>query len=178
MTDEEIQQGLNEFIPVAGRCEIRRLPTCTIIDDCYNSSPEAMQAAIAVLAGQETSGQRILITGDMLQLGEHASSCHRDVGVTAAAAGIDHVLALGRFASDVVTGAVEAGFDPGRATAHVKLEQLLNQLGTVLSANDVILVKGSRATHMERVINWLETSSATTRAGEQSVPLEASHEII
>ncbi len=163
MTDKEIQLGLNSFVPVAGRCEIRQLPTCTVIDDCYNSSPEAMQAAIAVLAGRETSEQRILITGDMLLLGEHAADCHRDVGITAAASGIDHIFALGRSAEDVVAGAVEAGFDPERATAHVKLDELLDQLKTVLSDDDVILVKGSRATHMERVVEWLETQSTSSK---------------
>ncbi len=175
LTDDEIQLGLNRFAPVAGRCEIRQLPTCTVIDDCYNSSPEAMQAAIAVLAGRETSGQRILITGDMLLLGEHASTCHRDVGVAAAAAGIDHILALGRFANDIVDGAVETGFDPERATAHVKLETLFVQLGTIQSAGDVLLVKGSRATHMERVIDWLEAQSETTPATNHSQELSESN---
>jgi UDP-N-acetylmuramoyl-tripeptide--D-alanyl-D-alanine ligase len=173
MTDDEIQLGLDKFVPVAGRCEIRELSTCTVIDDCYNSSPEAMQAAIAVLAGRETSGQRILITGDMLLLGEHASTCHRDVGLAAAAAGIDHVLSLGRFANDIVDGAVEAGFDPERATAHVKLEALLEQLSTIQADGDVILVKGSRATHMERVVDWLETQSTTTASHDQTVSREA-----
>jgi UDP-N-acetylmuramoyl-tripeptide--D-alanyl-D-alanine ligase len=176
MTDDEIQLGLNNFVPVAGRCEIRWLPKCTVIDDCYNSSPEAMRAAIAVLADRETSGQRILITGDMLLLGEHAADCHRDVGVNAAASGIDHVFAIGRFSEDVVAGAVEAGFDPERATAHVKLEQLLETLGTVLSNGDTILVKGSRATHMERVVDWLETQSTTSTRDDQTVSREASTE--
>ena len=178
MTDDEIQLGLNNFEPVAGRCEIRQLPTFTVIDDCYNSSPEAMQAAIAVLAGRETSGQRILITGDMLLLGEHASTCHQDIGVTAAAAGIDHVLALGRFAGDVVAGAVEAGFDPDRVTAHVKLDELLERLSTVLSHGDVILVKGSRATHMERVGDWLVTQSSATANDNQPADRETSTESI
>jgi UDP-N-acetylmuramoyl-tripeptide--D-alanyl-D-alanine ligase len=176
MNDEEIQLGLKNFVPVAGRCEIRQLSNCTVIDDCYNSSPEAMQAAIAVLAGRETSGQRILITGDMLLLGEHAADCHRDVGVTAAASGIDHVFALGRSAEDVVAGAVEAGFDPERATAHVKLDELLKQLCTVLSDGDVILVKGSRATHMERVVDWLETKSTASTGDDHTVSREASTE--
>jgi UDP-N-acetylmuramoyl-tripeptide--D-alanyl-D-alanine ligase len=174
MTDDEIQRGLNNFVSVAGRCEIRQLPNCTVIDDCYNSSPEAMQAAIGVLAGRQTSGQRILVTGDMLLLGEHASTCHRDIGVAAAASGIDHIVALGRFADDVVAGAVEAGFDPERATAHVKLEQLLEQLTAVRSNGDVILVKGSRATHMERVVDWLETQSTSTANQVQIVGREAS----
>lgn len=163
MSDEEIQHGLRNFVPVAGRCEIRQLSTCTIIDDCYNSSPEAMQAAIAVLAGRVTRGKRILITGDMLLLGEHSATCHHDIGVSAAASGIDHVLAFGRFAGDVVAGAVEAGFDPDRATAHVKLVTLCSTLNSVLADGDVILIKGSRATHMERVVEWLESRSATSQ---------------
>jgi UDP-N-acetylmuramoyl-tripeptide--D-alanyl-D-alanine ligase len=178
MTDDEIQLGLNNFAPVAGRCEIRQISTYTIIDDSYNSSPEAMQAAIAVLAGHETSGQRILISGDMLLLGEHASPCHRDVGVTAAASGIDYIFAMGRFASDVVAGAVKAGFDPERATAHVKLDGLLEKLNTILKDGDAILVKGSRATRMERVVEWLDSRSATTHVGDQTLSPEAPKETI
>lgn len=174
MTDDEIQQGLNRFVPVAGRCEVRQLSTLTIIDDCYNSSPEAMQAAIAVLAGRETSGQRILVTGDMLLLGEHSESCHRDIGVTAAASGIDYIFALGHSAADVISGAVEAGFDPDRATAHAKLGGLHEQLNNVLSDGDVILVKGSRAMHMERVIDWLETRSTVTQPVEKTIQQETS----
>ena len=178
MTDDEIQLGLNNLEPVAGRCEIRQLSNCTVIDDCYNSSPEAMQAAIAVLAGRESSGRRILITGDMLMLGEHGSTCHRDIGVAAAASSIDHVFAIGRFANDVVAGAVEAGFDPERATAHVKLEELLNRLNTVLSDGDVILVKGSRATHMERVVDWLIEQSTANANDNQPADRETSTESI
>ncbi len=176
MTDEEIQLGLNSFVPVAGRCEVRQFQNCTVIDDCYNSSPEAMQAAIAVLAGQETSGQRILITGDMLLLGEHAADCHRNVGITTAASGIDHVFALGRSAEDVVAGAVEAGFEPERATAHAKLDELLEQLKTVVSDGDVVLVKGSRATHMEQVVDWLKNQSITSTDDDQTVTREVSTE--
>lgn len=178
MSDDEVQLGLNTFSPVAGRCEIHQLTDCTVIDDCYNSSPEAMQAAIAVLAGRETSGQRILITGDMLLLGEHASSCHREIGVTAAASGIDHIFALGRFTDDVVDGAVESGFDPERATGFIKLDDLLKQLLTVKQDGDVILVKGSRATHMERVVDWLQTQSTETAKTDQIVSREASPESI
>lgn len=178
MNDEEIQQGLNQFLPVPGRCEVRQLPVCTIINDCYNSSPEAMQAAIAVLAGRETSGQRILVTGDMLSLGEHSSVCHREIGITAAGSGIDHILAIGRFSRDVAAGAVEAGFAPERASAHTRMEHLLERLDEIHSSGDVILVKGSRATQMERVIEWLESQSTSIQSDLQSSDQEKSLKII
>lgn len=177
MSDNDIQQGLDRYVPVAGRCNVRQLPSCTVIDDCYNSSPEAMQAAIAVLAGQETRGQRILVTGDMLMLGENAESRHRDVGVTAASSGVDHIFAIGQFGRDIVAGAIEAGFDPQHATTYTCLDRLLEELGSVLSASDVVLVKGSRATHMERVIDWLEALS-TTLPSEQANQQEATRSTV
>lgn len=162
MTDEEIQMGLQTFKPVTGRCEIRSFPGGTVIDDCYNSSPEAMQAAVALLGNRETSGQRILVTGDMLLLGEHSSECHREVGVQAAAAGIDQIVAVGQFAKDVVYGATEAGFDPDRARAYTKFDDLLQHLDSILHHDDVILVKGSRATRMDRVVEWLDSRNKPT----------------
>lgn len=164
----EIADALVEFRPVKGRGTVEQIGTRTVIDDSYNASPEAMQAAIALLGGLETGGQRILITGDMLALGDLSAISHEEAGVSAAAAGIDHVLSVGDFARDIVRGARDAGVDILRAQAFESHTELTAHLQKILSPNDVLLVKGSRATQMETVITWLREHAHTALPSRQS----------
>lgn len=159
VTLDDCARALEQFQPVSGRGRIQRIGPWTVVDDAYNASPESTQAAIAVLAGIDTSAQRILVMGDMLELGELAPECHHETGVSAASAGIDHVLAVGRFAGDVVRGAVDAGLDRSRGQAFGESEQLVTHLAKILSPGDAVLVKGSRAMRMERVIDWLRNTA-------------------
>ncbi len=155
LTDAEIAAGLANFKPVAGRCQIRNVGDWTVIDDTYNASPEAMVAACRTLGQWPTNGRRILITGDMLALGDDAIGGHQDVGIAAAEARVDLVFSLGEHARCVVETAQEAGLAPEQAVAFGDLDALLQRLDSELKADDVILVKGSRAMKMERVVEWL-----------------------
>lgn len=157
LADAEIARGLANFKSVAGRCQIRMLGEWTVIDDTYNASPEAMVAACRTLGQWPTTGRRILVTGDMLALGDDALSGHQDVGIAAAEARVDLILSLGKHAQVVVATAQEAGVPPEHTAAFTELEPLLNRLKSALQAGDVILVKGSRGMRMERVIEWLAT---------------------
>jgi UDP-N-acetylmuramoyl-tripeptide--D-alanyl-D-alanine ligase len=152
LADREIARGLEQFRPVAGRCTVSSTTPWTVVDDTYNASPEAMQAAIELLAQWPTNGRRILVTGDMLALGDIASEAHENVGIAAAEAGIDFILSCGGFATAVVSGATQAGFDPEHVSGFPVVEALIQKLESMLQPNDVVLVKGSRSTHMERVI--------------------------
>ncbi len=160
LADREIARGLEQFRPVTGRCTVSTTTPWTVIDDTYNASPEAMQAAIDLLAQWPTNGRRILVTGDMLALGEIASEAHENVGIAAAAAGIDFVMSCGEFADPVVSGATQAGFDPDHTSAFPDVEALIQKLESMLQPGDVVLVKGSRATRMERVIEQIVKRSA------------------
>ncbi len=162
----EIADALAKFQPVKGRGTVERIGNWTIIDDSYNASPEAMQAAIALLGSFETDGQRILITGDMLALGDLSAVSHEEAGISAAAAGIDHVLSVGQFAPDIIRGARATGLDILRAQTFATHTGLTAHLKRILSPNDVLLVKGSRATQMENVITWLREHAATEVPGQ------------
>ena len=133
----------------------------TVIDDSYNASPEAFAAACGLLGGWPTDARRILVCGDMLELGEAASACHQDAGLAIAQAGIDRVFALGDFSRDVVGSALDAGLDPnsGEAFGKNEMSSLLHRLQQTLRAGDVLLVKGSRGMRMERVIEWLRSEA-------------------
>ena len=143
-----IALGLNSFEPVKGRsrafgiqCQGRHI---TVVDDTYNANPDSVRAAIDVLA--ELPAPRLLVLGDMGEVGTQGPEFHQEVGLHAAQMGIEHVLCLGDLATHTATacGAHARHISDIDALNHQVMQQL-PQLGSVL-------VKGSRFMKMERVI--------------------------
>jgi UDP-N-acetylmuramoyl-tripeptide--D-alanyl-D-alanine ligase len=150
----DIAAALAAFAPVAGRMVM--LPGrrgSTVIDDTYNASPAAVEAALKVLLA-EPGRPRLAVLGDMLELGDAAPEAHRLIG--AAAAGADLLVAVGGLADEIREGAVAAGMPPERAlTAAVDdVAALLEpRLGGAL-----VLVKASRGVALEKVVAALVAS--------------------
>lgn len=144
---ESIAAGLERFAGVAGRLQRRQGRNNTVvIDDTYNANPASLKAAIAVLA--QTAGKRVLVLGDMGELGENAAEFHAGIGIAARDAGIEKLYAMGELSRDTVRefGSTARHFDSAEALK-CALEQDLN-------ANTTILVKGSRFMKMERVVAY------------------------
>ena len=140
-----IQHGLQTFTGVDGRLRTYAgLESCTVIDDTYNANPDSMRAAIAVLAAKK--GKRLLVLGDMGELGADSESMHTEVGRAAKAAGIDALHAVGESAKNYV-----AAFGAG-ASHHASVEALIAALKNQISHDTTVLVKGSRFMKMERVV--------------------------
>ena len=116
----------------------------TLIDDSYNANPDSVKAAIAVLAA--AAGKRVLVLGDMGELGEAGPALHREMGQHARHAGIDHLLTLGELSE----GTARA-FGSGAKHFH-ELGELCSTLERLLGRDTTVLVKGSRFMHMERVV--------------------------
>ncbi|WP_217125205.1 UDP-N-acetylmuramoyl-tripeptide--D-alanyl-D-alanine ligase [Hydrogenophilus thiooxidans] len=132
--------------PVAGRLRRLQTPTGTVVlDDTYNANPDAMRAAIDALMTLPQP-RKVVVMGEMAELGTHAAGLHEEVGRYAKAAGVTHFLTLGQMAQ-----AAASGFGPG-AKAFTDLPRLLESLLPLLDAQTAILVKGSRVSHMERVV--------------------------
>ena len=161
LTDQQIATGLANFQAPVGRCSVETIGSWTVIDDSYNASPEAFTAACGLLGGWATEARRILVCGDMLELGAAASACHQDAGLSIARSGIDRVFALGDFSRDVVGSALDSGLNPncGEAFGKNEMPSLLQRLQQTLRAGDVLLIKGSRGMRMERVIEWLRSEA-------------------
>jgi UDP-N-acetylmuramoyl-tripeptide--D-alanyl-D-alanine ligase len=159
---DAIKRGLEAFGAVKGRLQVKRaaagtLAGATIIDDTYNANPDSMRAAIDVLASQPSP--RILVMGDMGEVGDNGPVFHREVGAYAKERGIDVLLALGDASRDTCSayGEVALHFDDVSALiAH------LLQSGAGAAAT--ILVKGSRFMQMERVVDAV-TSPQPNAAG-------------
>jgi UDP-N-acetylmuramoyl-tripeptide--D-alanyl-D-alanine ligase len=144
-----VQAGLAAFRGPEGRMQRRRARRGAIlIDDTYNANPDSAIAAIDVLAAME--GNRVLVLGDMAELGSHSEEQHARVGAAARAAGIELLLTLG-----TASAAATAAF-ASPAQHFTRIEDLLAVLEPQLDARTVLLVKGSRCMQMERVVSSLE----------------------
>jgi len=146
-----IAAGLAAFAPVGGRMQPRPLADgFQLIDDSYNANPDSVRAAIDVLAGLD--GRRILVLGDMAEVGDQGPAMHAEVGAYARQCGVDALLTLGPAAR----GAAQA-FGP-QARACDSFEELLPHLLAARPGH--ILVKGSRSMRMERVVQALDADAA------------------
>jgi UDP-N-acetylmuramoyl-tripeptide--D-alanyl-D-alanine ligase len=147
---DAIKRGLEAFEPVKGRLQVKRatlkpLEGATIIDDTYNSNPDSMRAAIDVLASQ--ASPRVLVMGDMGEVGDQGAAFHREVGAYAAQKGIDALYALGDASLDSARA-----FGAGEHFASV--EELIAALTRAgFGPGATFLVKGSRFMKMERVVD-------------------------
>lgn len=121
-----------------------------IIDDCYNAIPQAVIAALQLLA--QYPKEKILVFGCMRELGKEAASWHRAVGAKARELGINHLYVVGEFADEVAQAFGK------NAEVFADKAQLILALKKNLDANKVVLIKGSRGAHLEEVVKSLVTS--------------------
>lgn len=169
----EIAEGFRSFTPAQGRCRVESIGPWTVIDDTYNASPLSMQAACECLLSWPAAGKKLLVLGDMLELGTESPQWHSELGSAAAAAGVDWLLTVGDYARDVARGAGSAGFPAHQIAEFRELDKLLSILDCWLSEGDVILVKGSRGMQMERVIAWLKSRAGIRGETPPHAPLRA-----
>lgn len=148
ITFEEMELGLNNFEATSMRLEFIKKNNFTIINDCYNASPDSMKSALSVLKTYSGS-RKIAVLGDMGELGEHAKSSHEMVGQDAIGKA-DIVLTTGEFREDY-----KSGFGKDTVTFSCK-EELQNYLCNLIKDGDVILVKASRSAKFEDIVKNIE----------------------
>ena len=124
-----------------------------VVDDTYNASPTAMRAALELLQEISTPGRRIVVCGDMCELGASSSGWHRQVGEQAVRLGkADLLIACGKYAREVVIGARDAGLHTHKAIACQMPLDALPLLQREAHSGDVLLFKASRAMKLERLL--------------------------
>jgi UDP-N-acetylmuramoyl-tripeptide--D-alanyl-D-alanine ligase len=154
--DAAIVRGLAATRVPGARMRIVASRYGNIIDDTYNANPRSVVAALETLAAIGQTGRRYAVLGDMLELGEGAAELHAEVGAAAARRHVDALFAVGAHADDIIDGAT-AG-DLRDAIAFRSLEGLIVELRARLRKNDWLLVKGSRGSRMERVVEALTSN--------------------
>ncbi|MEM8511419.1 UDP-N-acetylmuramoyl-tripeptide--D-alanyl-D-alanine ligase [Massilia sp. MP_M2] len=148
---DAIVRGLEAFAPVGGRLQRKQSASgATVIDDTYNANPDSMRAAIDVLAAYPAP--RILVVGDMGEVGAQGKEFHEEIGAYAHTRGIDTVLATGELARHLAASG---------AQHYEQFDELLAALDKKLGSNTdaTVLVKGSRFMKMERVVQHLTGST-------------------
>jgi UDP-N-acetylmuramoyl-tripeptide--D-alanyl-D-alanine ligase len=157
---EAAVRALEALTPQDKRGQVIEIGGATILNDSYNSNPEALRSMIRTLASRPAQ-RRILVGGEMLELGEHARALHEACGQAAAEAGLDLVAGVQGNAEFLATAACKGGvaslFLPDAEAAGRWLKQNLQP-------GDVVLVKGSRGVHLERAIAMLNNGSEPVEA--------------
>ncbi|MBI5417218.1 UDP-N-acetylmuramoyl-tripeptide--D-alanyl-D-alanine ligase [Candidatus Poribacteria bacterium] len=156
---EKIAQGLSSFIPTPGRMELCKLnDSIWVINDAYNANPLSMKSAIETFSDQASDRQKILILGDMLELGHDEINFHKEIGKQLVNSGVKYLFTYGNLACYIAEGAIGNGMKENQIFICSSHEEIENNLIKVLTGNDIILLKGSRAMKMEKILEFLKST--------------------
>lgn len=145
---DDMKEGIKNLKTTSMRLDIIKGDKATIINDCYNASPDSMKAAIDVLANIK-GNNKIAVLGTMRELGDEAYNAHREVALYAKEKGINMLITLGEF-----NKAYNEGFDD--SLAFESKEEILNFLNSNIKDKDVVLFKASRAMKFEVMVEELK----------------------
>ncbi|MBY0473389.1 hypothetical protein K2Q00_03905 [Patescibacteria group bacterium] len=150
-----IAHGISTYEPPRGRMHlIEGIKDTLVIDDTYNSSPAAAQAAIDALNLVAPKGRRIAMLGDMLELGRHSVEEHRKLGAYAAGK-VDILCTVGFRARGIADGALDNGFADGNIFQYEDADKAGDEIAEMLQPGDCVLVKGSQSIRMEKTVEHL-----------------------
>jgi UDP-N-acetylmuramoyl-tripeptide--D-alanyl-D-alanine ligase len=137
----------------------------TVINDCYNSNPVALNAMVGLLTSTPATGRHILAAGEMLELGPTSADLHREAGRAAASSGkLGWIVGVQGDAESFVRGALDAGQPAAKAKFFATSSEAGEFLVGIVAPGDVLLVKGSRGVKMERIVEALDAKFARTQA--------------
>jgi UDP-N-acetylmuramoyl-tripeptide--D-alanyl-D-alanine ligase len=144
--------------PEKMRMNIIETPDITIISDCYNANPASMRNSLDYLAQLKDSRRRLVfIAGYMGELGADSARLHTELGIAAADAGVDLLLAVGPMAANTVKAALDTAKDNLSAFSFENTAELCSCLEEFIRGRDVVLVKGSRSMKLEAAVERLES---------------------
>jgi UDP-N-acetylmuramoyl-tripeptide--D-alanyl-D-alanine ligase len=152
-----IEARAGDLAPVRRRGAVTTLGSgVRVVDDSYNASPAAVRSMLLALAATRTTGRRIAVLGEMLELGDQARALHEECGAIAAGASIDELVAVGGAAAEgFVAGAVAAGLPAGRAHRYASSADAADAVARLVRPGDLVLIKGSRGTRTDVIVDRL-----------------------
>lgn len=167
---DDIQEAMENFQPLAQRSEILTLASGVIlINDSYNSNPLAMENMLETLSNWPGAKRRVVVAGEMLELGPGSPSLHRSIGSLCPRFGVDWMIAVQGDARYLAEGAEQAGLKAGRARFFDAPEPAAAFCGSLLQSGDVVLVKGSRGVHLEKVVEFLRLPEMHPKGGSSTL---------
>ena len=160
MDIKRIRDAMTTFTGTSMRMELLECEGFKIINDAYNSNPLSLRSAVNALSQYKTTGRRILISADMLELGKDSDKLHYDSGkFIADKANIDLLITHGRLSKFILEGALASGMARDKTQHFDDKDDIKSFLKTFLKDRDILLVKGSRGMKMEEIINCFTTYS-------------------
>ena len=144
----KIIEGIENFSLTAMRMSVEKAGTLTIINDCYNSSPDSVKAALKVLSTQNT--RKVAILGDILEMGDFAKDAHYEIGNAVGESKVDVLLTAGNNAQFIAEAARNNGVPEGMSFNTT--EELVLNVSKFIKDGDTILIKASRGMHFEKVV--------------------------
>lgn len=156
VTWENMRQGLLKLKMTGMRMEIVKTDEgLTIINDAYNASPTAMEAAFHLMNGLDGFSKKILVLGDMLELGDDEEKFHYEIGKLINPEHIEYLFTYGTLGQHIAEGA-KVQFPAERVKAYTNKEELVKDLKAIVDTKDVVLVKASRGMKLEEVITMMK----------------------
>ena len=153
LSPQQIWQGLKNCKTIWGRNQLVHLKSgAQLIFDGYNANPDSMRALIENMSLLQTSGKKIGVFAEMLEMGEQSAQLHFELGQRVGRGGFDSVWFYGAHAADFVAGAESVNFKNKLVVSNTYEEYLALSLHSVLQPNDIVLVKGSRGMKLERFV--------------------------
>jgi len=145
---------IEQLEPGVGRGQVHDLRRgIVVVDDCYNASPSAMASVLETLRLSDPRGRRVLVMGDMLELGRLETALHREVGKRCGASGIGMLVTIGKPSRLTAEAARRAGVP--EVHHHPEVNRAAESILEFLSDGDLIVVKGSRSMHLEVIVRRL-----------------------
>ncbi|MCR5378000.1 MAG: UDP-N-acetylmuramoyl-tripeptide--D-alanyl-D-alanine ligase [Fibrobacter sp.] len=158
----DIAKALNAYRATNMRMEFKKANGFKIVSDCYNANPSSTKMALQTIGNMKAPGKRIAVLGDMLELGKQSGELHAQIGAMVPEMNFDLLLTVGKDARNYVKGAKAKGM---KAVFHFdSVDDVIEFLKGTVAEGDVLLVKGSRGMHMERVVDALVKLTPVVRA--------------
>ena len=154
LNEKDIITAIESYEPSAGRGKMEVWKGITLIDDTYNANPFSVKNAIDALHAMKTERNKLMVFGDMLEMGVEAQSSHEAIGVAAAKAGISHLFCYGRDSQYTVTAAKASGL--AFAKHFETKKDLAESLLSAIKPGDIVLFKGSRGVAIEDIISTIK----------------------
>lgn len=150
---KDIATALCNYRATNMRMEFKKANGFKIVSDCYNANPSSTKMALQTIGNMKTSGKRIAVLGDMLELGKESANLHAQIGAMVPEMNFDLLITVGKDARNYVRGAKSRGM---KAVFHFgSVQDVIEFLSDTVAEGDVLLIKGSRGMHMEQVVNAL-----------------------
>ncbi len=154
LTVKQIARGLSIVVPPIHRLNLKITEHANILDDTYNSSPKAASETIKTLVDLGKGKKKIAVIGEMRDLGTYSDKAHKELGLQIAKTRINNLFTIGKTASLVTKSAKKAGFR-GTVVNVKNTKEAIKQIKPLITKKTVVLVKGSRHAHLERVVSGL-----------------------